>query len=72
MHPIMFVDGTKTAKERPDLFIDVLDEADHIVLPCQEAEETSSSSDDDRASNQQGDSESETVLGLLANPKETC
>jgi hypothetical protein len=55
-----FVHGTKTSKEWTDLFIDVLDMADYIVLPCQEAEETSSSSNNDRASDQQGDSESET------------
>ncbi len=47
-------------KEWTDLFIDVLDKADYIVLPCQEAKETSSSSNNDCASNQQGDSESET------------
>ncbi len=60
MHRNTFVHGTKTSKEWTDLFIDILDEADYIVLPCQEAEETSSSSNNDCASDQQGDSESET------------
>jgi hypothetical protein len=60
MHCNTFVHGTKTSKEWMDLFIGIPDKADYIVLPCQEAEETSSSSDDDRASDQQGDSESET------------
>jgi hypothetical protein len=55
-----FVHGTKTSKEWTDLFIDILGEADYTVSPHQEAEETSSSSNDNRASDQQGDSESET------------
>ncbi len=44
LHCNTFVLNTKTSKEWMDLFIDALDKVDYIVLPRQEAEETSSSS----------------------------